>query len=250
MRAFALSSLLFALLLSLAPAGEAETNDALVDLPAADLSRAINEIAGNALAVSAAAAKGAPAAPMTDFDRSMALGRVLADLAAAGRARDAAACERAVEALAVVSSVNELPVAAQRRKEMFLQSVRAGRWPAVEATIVAVRAQRLQGHGAKYGADHASLAGAGMWLRMLELSASARCHGGAGPAQGPLLRPAPTQQLRDRLARIQPPLKTEPRVTRLVAQVEALAPRAVPADGATVPAPEACKLKELAGTVP
>lgn len=212
--------------------------DALTDLTVADLSRAINEIATNAGRAAAAVA--------TDLDRSLALGRALADVTAAGQARDAAALERAAATLSALA-----PTAPGRpRRDMLVQAARAGRWPIVDAGIRAGRIERLRTHIAKFGADHGTIAGAGLWLRLLELSASARCHGGSGPPQGPLLRPAPTQHLRERLAAFTPAMKADARAQRIAAHVESLAKRAVPPDGATVRAAEACQLKELAAKLP
>lgn len=250
----------FALPLSVAlAADDTEVFDALNDLPAADLSRALqesvlrlNSSSDAPVASPRPASPNAPkpevGGPKTDLDRSLALGRALADLTAAGRARDVAALERATQALTQLGPAGEAPPVRQRR-EMFLQAARAGRWPMVEATVAAVRLERLRAHGTRYGTDQATLAGAGLWLRLLELSASVRCHGGAGPAQGPLVRPAPTEKLRERLVALGVEAKKDARVPRLVAQVEALAGRALPPGGA-VPATEACQIKTLAAAAP
>ncbi|MBS0657821.1 MAG: hypothetical protein JSR82_06180 [Verrucomicrobia bacterium] len=250
MRPLLLALAIFATISSALPADEPDAPfDALQDLHSADLSRALDEAALRLNSSSDPGGRTTPAA-MTDYDRSLALGRALADLTAAGRARDAAALERAGQALAALGPTGEaVPLQQQQRRERFLQAAKAGRWPMVEAALAALRLERLRAHGQRYGADQATLAGAGLWLRLLELSASVRCHGGSGPVQGPLLRPVPTQKLRERLAALGPETKKQARVQSLTAQVESLAARAVPAEG-TVAAAEACRIKTIAAVVP
>ncbi len=244
------ASLLFAGGSILAAKGEEPADstelDGLVDLASSEVSHAFSQI--SALA-GAAGQPPTPAAPVTpagnraDLVRSVTIGARLAELGAASRTKDVPTLKKAIGELAALHTGKLNPRAVAMR-ERALAAARAGRWDEVDMIVKHIRGGRMTELRNTQGADAATLAALGMWLRFLEFGSTARCASGQA-APGPLVKPIPTEHLRGRLASLSAAPRSQPFAAKALAQFEELAALAQPPPPRTPSAEDACRAKTL-----